>query len=370
MTDSKIPWVEKYRPKNLTEIVQNDELINLFKNVVETGNMPHTLFFGLPGTGKTSSILALGRELFQEYYSERIIEFNASNDRGINAVRDKISHEAKKSVCEIIKKDGTVIPAFKIIILDEADSMTDEAQDALRVSIEESSSVTRFCFICNYISKITDAIKSRCSRIYFKKLSNECMISKLNEISTKESMCLTEKIHKTIIDISGGDMRKAIMILQNVKYLHDFKKIQSKKLNGMSTMELSGLCLNNSSPEKNSLNKKITVEDIYDVSANITILHAKTIITEAIECKNIKEISSLSKKIIATGYPVDNILLQLNNTILKHDDLSNLQKAIIFKYVSNIIFKLKECANEYIQLLDYLGCVCNVVNDKNMYLYD
>src|SRR5207253_3400513 len=118
------------------------------------------------------------------------------------------TNEAKIKVTETISADGTKIPPYKIIILDEADSMTDEAQDALRVIIEQYSTVTRFCFICNYISKITDAIKSRCSPVYFKKINYECMLNKLNEIATKESMDLPANIFDTIIEVSNGDMRK------------------------------------------------------------------------------------------------------------------------------------------------------------------
>jgi replication factor C subunit 2/4 len=211
-----VPWFEKYRPRRLADMTQTQNLLDLFKNSIETGDMTHYLFYGPPGTGKTSAILAMGREIFKEYFQTRVIEFNASDDRGINAVREKISNDAKKYVTETVSEDGSRIPPYKIIILDEADSMTDEAQDALRVIIEQYSGVTRFCFICNYISKITDAIKSRCTPVYFKKLSNECMVGKLNEIAVKESMELPKKILNTIIDVSNGDMRKAIMMLKTL----------------------------------------------------------------------------------------------------------------------------------------------------------
>jgi replication factor C subunit 2/4 len=366
MANTSVPWIEKYRPKTIKEISHNENLIDMFKNIVKTGDIPHMLFHGPPGTGKTSSILAIGRELFKEHFPTRVIEFNASDDRGINAVREKITYEAKKYISEIVKEDGTVIPAYKIIVLDEADSMTDEAQDALRVIIEEYSKVTRFCFICNYISKITDAIKSRCSRIYFKKLSDESMIKKLNEIAMAEKMDLNEGIIKTTINIAGGDMRKAIMILQNTRYLYDFKKLQSKKLSEMTMIELHHLCLR----PKESIDLDITTDDVYNIAATINNKMAQKIILDLVKCKNIVEVSKLSKNIISMGYPVDNILLQLNNIILESNDFTNMQKAIIFKYATKILFKMKECSNEYIQLLDYLGCVYSISNNKYVNLYE
>jgi replication factor C subunit 2/4 len=363
--DPSIPWIEKYRPKKICEIAHNENLIEMFKNIVKSRDIPHMLFYGPPGTGKTSSILAIGRELFKEHFSNRVVEFNASDDRGINSVREKITYEAKKYISEIVQEDGTIIPAYKIIILDEADSMTDEAQDALRVIVEEYSKVTRFCFICNYISKITDAIKSRCSRIYFKKLSDECMISKLREISVAEKMDLDENIFKAIIAISGGDMRKAIMILQNIKYLYEFKKLQSKKLNDMTITELDRLYLG----PRDEIISTITVDDVYNIAATINNKTAMNIISDIVKCKGIIEVSKLSKHIISMGYPVDNILLQLNNMILDSEDFSNTQKAIIFKYATKILFKMKECSNEYIQLLDYLSCVYSTSNNKYIDLY-
>ena len=365
MLNNSIPWIEKYRPKKIREMVQNPNLIELFENIMKTGNIPHMLFYGPPGTGKTSSILAMGRELFGEHYPTRIIEFNASDDRGINAVRDKITYEAKKYVPEITNLDGKIVPAYKIIILDEADSMTDEAQDALRVIIEQYSTVTRFCFICNYISKITDAVKSRCSKIYFKRLTDECMITKMKEIAIHESMDLSIDILKTIADISGGDMRKSIMILQNVKYLNNFKKSQSKKFEDFTYLEFKNFC---PFVDDSNTNQNITIKDIYNMAATIDNETADLIVQEITVCTTIIEISNLNKKIISMGYPVDNIILQLNNSIIRSNFLTNIQKAKIIKHTTSILYKMKECANEYIQLLDYLSCVYSV--NKNTKFYD
>lgn len=354
---SHLPWVEKYRPKVLADLIQDPILIKLFKNSIKTGNITHFLFYGPSGTGKTSAILAIGREIFGEYYSSRVIEFNASDDRGINAVREKITNEARKYVNEIICPGKRRIPPYKIIILDEADSMTDEAQDALRVIIEQYSTVTRFCFICNYISRITDAIKSRCSAVHFKRLGYDCMFDKLKEVANNESMNLTDDIFKTIIDVSNGDMRKAIMMLQNLKYKYFFKLHMHRPICEMNTKELRTIIINT---DKTRTPKHITQLDVYEIAAIITIERAHEIIDQTLECEDLIEVSDLTKSIVSIGYPIDNILLQLNRAIVQSNRLTLLQKAQIIKYSGYILYKIKECADEYIQLLDYLACIYNI----------
>ena len=356
MTDTQdsLPWIEKYRPKYLNELTQTQNLINLFNDSIKTGDMSHYLFYGPPGTGKTSAILAIGREIFKEHFQSRVIEFNASDDRGINAVREKITNVAKKYVTGTISRDRTKIPPYKIIILDEADSMTDEAQDALRVIIEQYSTVTRFCFICNYISKITDAIKSRCSAVYFKKLSNQCMIDKLKDIATTEKITMSDELFNILIDVSNGDMRKAIMQLQNLKYLHDLKQLIHKPFNEMNSQELKLLAIFNSRP---SISKEINEEDVYEIASSIPISKAHQIIKNTLNCQNIASIIQLSKRIIAMGFPIDNVLIQLNKAVLETDKLNEKQKASIINYSGPIFLKMKNCANEYIQLSDYLSCV-------------
>jgi replication factor C subunit 2/4 len=359
-----VPWVEKYRPKKMEEMIQSQNLLDLFQNIIETQDMTHTLFYGPPGTGKTSAILAISREIFKEYFPMRVIEFNASDDRGINAVREKITNEAKKKVTETVSADGTKIPPYKIIILDEADSMTDEAQDALRVIIEQYSTVTRFCFICNYISKITDAIKSRCSPVYFKKLSYQCMTSKLEDITTKESMNLTNDNINTIIEVSNGDMRKAIMLLQNLKYLYNFKMFMNKSLSDIPVSKLKYIPILNTTVNENS---EITEADIYDIAASIPLEKAHKIINKALSCRSIIEISILSKEIIAKGYPIDNVLTQLNKAVLNTKKLNDFQKANVIYYSGKIFLKMKECANEYIQLLDYMSSINGIKNGNKAY---
>lgn len=149
-TNINVPWVEKYRPKRIDDIVHQPEVVKMLKNAIELRNMPHLLFYGPPGTGKTSSILALATELFgKENLSERVMELNASDDRGIAVVREKIKNWSRMSVSKNILHPITnsELPMWKILILDEADMMTSDAQSALRRIIEANSKITRFVFI-------------------------------------------------------------------------------------------------------------------------------------------------------------------------------------------------------------------------------
>lgn len=353
-----LPWTEKYRPQQISSFTHNKDLINLFNNSTASGNISHFLFYGPPGTGKTSAILAIAREIFCEFFHERCIEFNASDDRGINAVREKISNEARKSVSETVSVTGKRIPGYKIIILDEADSMTDEAQDALRVIIEQYSRVTRFCFICNFYCKITDAIKSRCSIVFFKQLSRECMLSRLTLIAERELMELKPNIIETIINVSNGDLRRAIIILQNLKNSYDFKKLYAKEFTDMSLRELEIVNLN---PNR-KFSTEISVNDVYMIAATITIDRARKIVTEVQKCKKMTELSKIARKTIASGYPVDNILMQLNEAILSDKSLNDYKKATILKYSGQIFMRMRECGIEYFQLLDYITCVNAVTN--------
>ena len=199
-------WVEKYRPRKLKDITYQTDVKISLKKSLQTKNIPHLIFFGPSGCGKTSTILALSRELFGEKYIEdRIIELNASDERGINVVRDKIKTYAKQSV-----SNNSKLPPWKIIILDEADSMTSDSQYALRRIMEEYSRITRFCIICNYHNKIIDPIKSRCSLFRFKPIPEKEIIKKLNKISKSENMNCSTKILRKIVDICKGDLRYLI----------------------------------------------------------------------------------------------------------------------------------------------------------------
>lgn len=171
------------------------------------------LFYGPPGTGKTSTILACARKLFGDKFKSMILELNASDDRGIDVVREQIKNFAST---RNIYSSG-----FKLIILDEADSMTNQAQAALRRVIEKYTRNVRFCIICNYVSKIIPAIQSRCTRFRFAPLAQEQIDDRLNLIIDTEGVHLTEDGRKALLKLSKGDMRRALNILQACHAAYD-----------------------------------------------------------------------------------------------------------------------------------------------------
>ncbi|KAG7834622.1 hypothetical protein KL943_003006 [Ogataea angusta] len=193
--------------------------VQVLKRNLQTANLPHMLFYGPPGTGKTSTILAMAKELYGPHlFKSRVLELNASDERGISIVRDKIKNFARLSISNPSKEDLEKYPCppYKLLILDEADSMTSDAQSALRRTMETYSGITRFCLICNYITRIIDPLASRCSKFRFKMLDEENSIKRLQYICNEENVTASTPVLKEILRISDGDLRKAINFLQSV----------------------------------------------------------------------------------------------------------------------------------------------------------
>lgn len=195
----------------LDEVSGHTDIINLFRNYVKTKTLPNIIIHGEPGSGKTSSILALARELYgEEHFKTEVFELNASDERGIDTVRNKIHSLAKKSVSSPV--------GFKLIVLDEADFLTKDAQAALRKIMEKYSDKTIFCLLCNYIYKIIPPIKSRCAPFYFKPLTNDEIKKQLFKIAETEKIDIEEEQIDFIIELSSGDLRKAIILLQQSNF--------------------------------------------------------------------------------------------------------------------------------------------------------
>merc|ERR1712241_1425510 len=209
-----VPWVEKYRPKTVTDVSHQEEVVSVLKNALTGSDLPDLLFYGPPGTGKTSTILAAARDLFGDLYKDRILELNASDERGIQVVREKVKNFAQLTAGGK-RPDGVACPPYKIIILDEADSMTKDAQSALRRTMEKSGRSPKFCLICNYVSRIIEPITSRCAKFRFKPLAEGILIERIELIMEKENVLVNEDGKKAIILTSEGDLRKAITSLQS-----------------------------------------------------------------------------------------------------------------------------------------------------------
>uniref|UniRef100_F6VJP4 Replication factor C subunit 5 n=2 Tax=Equus caballus TaxID=9796 RepID=F6VJP4_HORSE len=232
-----LPWVEKYRPQTLNDLISHQDILSTIQKFISEDRLPHLLLYGPPGTGKTSTILACAKQLYKDKeFGSMVLELNASDDRGIDIVRGPILSFA--STRTIFKK------GFKLVILDEADAMTQDAQNALRRVIEKFTENTRFCLICNYLSKIIPALQSRCTRFRFGPLTPELMVPRLQHVVEEENLnhsrpsrslgeclcsqgplcpfCLfpfrvaiSEDGMKALVTLSSGDMRRALNILQS-----------------------------------------------------------------------------------------------------------------------------------------------------------
>jgi replication factor C subunit 3/5 len=214
-TKSTLPWIEKYRPDQIEDIISHKDILNTLSTLMEKNNFPHIILYGPPGTGKTTTILACAKHMFGPSFANMVLELNGSDDRGINVVREQIKDFSQSDlfsneIFNINKKN------HKLVILDEADSMTYDAQFALRRVIETYTSTTRFCLICNYSTKIIPSLQSRCITFRFSPIPVSDHIAHIKKIVELESMNLDDPVIHEIIRLSDGDMRKSINVLQSL----------------------------------------------------------------------------------------------------------------------------------------------------------
>lgn len=315
----KVPWVEKYRPKVVDDVVHQDEVVSVLKKTLTGFDFPNLLFYGPPGTGKTSAILAIAHELFgKDLYKSRILELNASDDRGIQVIRDKVKSFARHSA-SASRPDGKPCPSFKIVILDEADSMTQAAQAALRRTMEKESTSTRFCLICNYISRIIEPLTSRCSKFRFKPLSSAIVRNRLEHICREENVKCNDKAIDRIIETSDGDMRKATTFLQSGYRLKGDEEVNEKDI-----MEIAGVV-----PQS-------LIEGLLKTCSS----------------NSYDQLETAVKNFVAEGFPAVQIMNQLNDVIITHCELNDLQKSAICEHMAVVDRRLSDGADEYLQLLD------------------
>src|SRR5918912_2698932 len=209
---SNLMWVEKYRPTKLDQVINQAEIVNGLSNLVKNSSeIPHLLFAGSAGVGKTTTALCVARELLGQDWQRNTLELNASDERGIKMVRERVKEFA--AVMKLASSSTDDKP-FRLINLDEADEMTAEAQTALRRIIEDSSKTTRFIIICNYLSKIIEPIQSRCVVLRFSRLEKHDIINYMKMICEKEGVKFEEAALSQIYDATYGDLRHSINILQ------------------------------------------------------------------------------------------------------------------------------------------------------------
>lgn len=321
--DSRSPWIEKFRPRTLDEIISHKNIIETFKQYIVKKNVPHLLLYGPPGIGKTTAILAFAHELYKENFPFMVLNINASEERGIEVVRNKIKDFiVSKGV--YLKKDSCT---FKLVILDEADAITADAQSMLRNVIEKYTSNVRFCLICNYIKKINCAIQSRCTLFKFSPLSREGISIKLKIICNKLKIKFSSDGIDILTKLSNGDLRKVINILQIVNML-GIKNVTEEtvtKLIGYPRIK--------------------DIEEIFDIIIK----------------NNIKDTCDKISNIIYTyGFSIADIITEISNLIInkfinKKINLTNSQFCELINNLKNIEMNLSVCPNEHIQLLGVIS---------------
>jgi len=366
-----IPWVEKYRPRRVDDVASQQDIIASLRNAVKSGSIPHMLFYGPPGTGKTSTVLAMARDLFgPELFRSRVLELNASDERGISVVREKVKTFAMGAVGSVGGTNGgggglgagfgaggyggagggssggggsnaaaasassasassasasaAGVPPFKLIILDEADSLTHDAQSALRRTMETHSRVTRFCIICNYVSRIIEPLASRCSKYRFKPLDKASMMARLRRVCEAEAVDAPDETLEAVLRVSGGDLRKAINYLQSASQLY------GGAVRPENVVEISGTV-----PEKDFERLMLACRSPDGTFAAVR---------------------AAAQGIQASGYSTLVTLERISGAVVADTQLSNAQKAAVCERVAQAEKKLADGADEELQLLDV--CLC------------
>jgi len=304
----QVPLIEKYRPSRLEDLKNQDDIKNILKDMVKNRNIPHMIFYGGAGTGKTSTAIAICKQLYKSTYNDNVLELNASDERGIRVVREKIKTFAQKSADD----------DFKIIILDEADAMTTDSQFALRRIIEKYSINTRFVLICNYINKIISPLLSRCSVSRFKTMEYSNITNILNDIMDKENITINKKLLNRLIK---DDLRKSINNLQKLIFLN----------------------------RKNIKDNKIDIKYFDDdISINIK---------EIIYNENLNTLE-YTNNLINEGYSFEELYILLKKEILYNTDISDEDKSKIFMELCRSYDKIINGSSELINI----NHIINIIN--------
>lgn len=308
MDSSPEIWIEKYRPRNLDEVAGQKEVVERLKSYVKTKSLPHLLFTGTAGVGKTTCAVALAREMFGESWSMNFKELNASDERGIDVVRNQIKQFARTSPL------GDA--SFKILFLDEADALTQDAQAALRRTMENYAETCRFVLSCNYSSKIIDPIQSRCAIYRFKPLTDEAICEEMDKIAKAEGITIDESAYIAITYVALGDMRKAINALQGAAIV----------------------------------SKTVTAENIYAITSNAKPKEIEDLLEYCFEGDFETAERLLRSLMYDRGIAPNELLNQLYREISASTELDRKLKVDLIDAIGETDFRLSEGANADIQM--------------------
>ncbi|KAI2450783.1 Inorganic pyrophosphatase [Ophidiomyces ophidiicola] len=338
----------RLQPWTLDDVAAQDHTITVLQRTLQASNLPHMLFYGPPGTGKTSTILALAKSLFgPKLYRSRILELNASDERGINIVREKIKDFARIQLSHPPDQDSEYrkqhpCPPFKIIILDEADSMTQDAQSALRRTMERYSKITRFCLVCNYVTRIIDPLASRCSKFRFKALDGSAAGSRLEDIARAENLKLEDGAVEALIRCSEGDLRRAITYMQSAARLIGSGG-NRKDENGDEEMNDAGV------------SKPIDVRTVEEIAGVVPDIVVDGLI-EAMQPKRghsvYEKVAKAVTDIVADGWSAGQMLSQMYRQIIFNEAIPDIQKNDIVLVFSELDKRLIDGADEQLTILD------------------
>jgi len=305
----ELPWVEKYRPEALREMIGQKDIVARLQSYVSSRNTPNMLFSGPAGVGKTSAAVALAKELFGKEFERNFLELNASDERGIDVVRKTIKDFARTLAFNA---------DFKIIFLDESDALTSDAQQALRRTMEKYTKTCRFILSCNYSSRIIEPIQSRCVVFRYRPLSSKDMEERLREIAEKEKVKVDKKALDAIIYVSMGDMRKAVNVLQAAS----------------------------------SIGKAVGEETVFSVSSRAKPQEIKEMISLALEGKFLEARDKLDYLMYEHGMSGEDVMLQIYREVIAADEkeIDSKTKIALMDVIGEYNFRLVEGANERIQL--------------------
>ncbi|KAH9967901.1 P-loop containing nucleoside triphosphate hydrolase protein [Russula dissimulans] len=347
------PWVEKYRPQTIDDVSSQGHIVSVLQKTLSSTNLPHMLFYGPPGTGKTSTILALARQLFgPDNFRARVLELNASDERGISIVREKVKNFARQTPrAEIVASDGKKYPCppYKIIILDEADSMTQDAQAALRRIMENYARITRFCLVCNYVTRIIEPLASRCSKFRFKPLDTSSARERLEHIAAAEQVPVNPAVISTLISTSSGDLRRAITYLQSAARLSSATEPPTPIL-PEDIQEIAGVVPDNvvrKFAQTLGVDVPVNGSGDEDVEMGGTTPSNTTAVLRGFDL-----IRGTVRSLVREGYSASQILTQLHDLIVENPTLTGRQKSACALIMAEADKALCDGADEELWILE------------------